>query len=125
MKITKFKLTPEPVFPTRDWIKGESWHIAQNNVFFHALDDIDTSETMIIMTTNMLDLMDKAVVSRLYVVEFPPPSLEVKKSVAEQRCKELHMEHEGILKEIEQNENKYSDLRKVLELVMERYVEQF
>lgn len=77
------------------------------------------------MTTNMLDLMDKAVISRLYVIEFPPPSLEIKISIVEQRCKELHIESKPIVEEIKKNKENYPDLRKVLELVMERYIEQF
>ena len=115
----------ESVFPSRGWVKGQAWHVAQNNILLHELDDIDTSQICVIMTTNMLDLMDKAVISRLYIIEFPPPTLEVKKAVAKQRCKELQMEYEPILKQIEENEDRYPDLRKILELVMERYVEQF
>lgn len=35
----------ESVFPTRDWMKAESWHIAQNNVFFHEL-SLPSKETL-------------------------------------------------------------------------------
>ena len=115
----------ESVFPSRGWVKGQAWHVAQNNILLHELDDIDTSKMSVIMTTNMLDLMDKAVISRLFVIEFPLPTLEVKISVVEQRCKELQMKYDELVKHIEENEEKYPDLRKVLELVMVRYLEQF
>ena len=62
----------ESVFPDRDWMKGESWHVAQNNILFHQIDDLDTSQTSLIMTTNKFQLLDSALKDRLYAIEFPP-----------------------------------------------------
>lgn len=60
------------LFITRDYgSKLEAWYIGQINVFFHELDELETDTACVILTTNRLDLMDKAVIDRLYLVEFP------------------------------------------------------
>jgi SpoVK/Ycf46/Vps4 family AAA+-type ATPase len=60
------------LFITRDYgSKLEAWYIGQINVFFHELDEMETDKTCVILTTNRLDLMDKAVIDRLFPVEFP------------------------------------------------------
>ena len=61
----------ESVFPDRDWMKGESWHVAQNNILFHQIDNLDTSKTCLIMTTNRYQLLDSALKDRLYPISFP------------------------------------------------------
>jgi SpoVK/Ycf46/Vps4 family AAA+-type ATPase len=87
----------ESVFPTRDWEKGESWHLAQNNVFFHCLDDLDTSKVIVILTTNRYDLLDKAVKDRLFPIEFPAPTPEVLATIAEAKCADVHVPPETIV----------------------------
>jgi SpoVK/Ycf46/Vps4 family AAA+-type ATPase len=91
----------ESVFPTRDWAKAESWHIAQNNVFFHELDNIDTSKLLVILTTNRYDLLDKAVKDRLYNIEFPLPSKGALKEIAKFKCSQLRMDPHTVLKQID------------------------
>ena len=59
------------LFITRDFKKLEAWYIGQINVFFHELDSIDTSKVIVILTTNRIDLMDKALIDRLYTIECP------------------------------------------------------
>ncbi len=112
----------ESVFPTRDWMKAESWHIAQNNVFFHELDNVDTSKTLVILTTNRYDLLDKAVKDRLYNIEFPLPSKETLKEIAKFKSAQLRMEPDFAIKAIEK-EN-FRTIRELERLIMEAYIEE-
>lgn len=91
----------ESIFPKRDWIKGESWHLAQNNVFFHRLDDLNTSKISVILTTNRYDLIDKAIKDRLYNIEFPIPSEETLIEITKKKCLKLNLEFEDIRTKIE------------------------
>jgi len=111
----------ESVFPTRDWMKAESWHIAQNNIFFHKLDGVDTSKTLVILTTNRYDLLDKAVKDRLYNIEFPLPSKETLKEIAKFKCAQLRMEPDFAIKEIEKGE--FKTVRELERLIMETYID--
>jgi len=112
----------ESVFPTRDWAKAESWHIAQNNVFFHELDNLDTSRALVILTTNRYDLLDKAVKDRLYSIEFPLPSKEALREIAEYKCAQLKMNPRNILAHIEKG--KFRTVRELELFILERYIEE-
>ena len=111
----------ESVFPTRDWMKAESWHIAQNNVFFHELDKVDTSRTLVILTTNRYDLLDKAVKDRLYSIEFPLPSKVTLKEIAKFKCAQLRIKPDFAIREIEKG--KLKTIRELERLIMETYIE--
>lgn len=90
----------ESIFPTRDWIKGESWHLAQNNVFFHQLDELDSSKMSVILTTNRYDLIDKAIKDRLYNIEFPKPSKHTLTEIAKHKCLKLKLDFNKIKSKI-------------------------
>ena len=91
----------ESIFPTRDWIKGESWHLAQNNVFFHRLDELDTSKISVILTTNRYDLIDKAIKDRLYNIEFPKPDEEILNEIAKFKCLKLKLNYDDIKSKVQ------------------------
>jgi AAA+ superfamily predicted ATPase len=110
------------VFPTRDWAKAESWHIAQNNVFFHELDNVDTSKTLVILTTNRYDLLDKAVKDRLYSIEFPLPSREALKEIAEYKCAQLKIKPDAVFTEIEKGS--FKTVRELETFIMEYYIKE-
>lgn len=112
----------ESVFPRRDWVKGESWHVAQNNVLFHELDRLDTSKVMVILTTNEISLMDRALRDRLYEIEFPLPTQEILIQVAKDRCEKLMIPWEPVVERIKANRNMKS-VRDVEKLVMDYYAE--
>jgi SpoVK/Ycf46/Vps4 family AAA+-type ATPase len=113
----------ESVFPDREWIKGESWHVAQNNILFHQLDNLDTSRAAVIMTTNKFELLDKALKDRLYPIEFPLPTQEILLEIARQRCLEMDMPHDKITTEICAQPTKYRSVRAVEKLVIEAYID--
>ncbi|MFQ5884994.1 MAG: AAA family ATPase [Thermoplasmata archaeon] len=103
----------ESVFPSRDWMKGESWHIAQNNVFFHELDGLDTSRICVVLTTNRYDLLDRAVKDRLVPIEFPLPSEETLKEIAVFKCSKLKMDNvERVVNQI--GEGKFKTIRELV-----------
>lgn len=113
----------ESVFPRRDWVKGESWHIAQNNVLFHELDRMDTSYTTVILSTNELSLMDKALRDRLYGIEFSNPPRETLLEMAKDRCDDLMIPWQELVSRIEADD-KIKTIRDVEKAVLEYYAEE-
>lgn len=112
----------ESVFPTRDWMKGESWHIAQNNVFFHELDSIDTSKLSVILTTNRYDLLDKAVKDRLENIEFPKPGKESQIEIAKEKLRILKIDNcDEVLNAI--NEGKFDSIRGLEKYIHKYYID--
>lgn len=115
----------ESIFPKRDWIKGESWHLAQNNVFFHRLDELDTSKISVILTTNRYDLIDKAIKDRLYNIEFPLPSKETLIEITKKKCLNLNLEFNEIRTKIEFDDIKSMRTleKKILSLYIDKILE--
>lgn len=113
----------ESVFPRRDWVKGESWHIAQNNVLFHELDRMDSSYTAVILSTNELSLMDKALRDRLYEIEFTSPPKETLLEIARDRCEDLMIPWQEVASRIEADD-KVKTIRDVERVVLEYYAEE-
>ena len=111
----------ESVFPRRDWVKGESWHIAQNNVLFHELDRLDTSKAVVILTTNEIGLMDRALRDRLLEVKFPHPDKDTCVQVAKDRCEELMIPWDAVVEQILATDGLES-VRQVESIVIEHYV---
>lgn len=112
----------ESVFPTRDWQKGQSWHVAQNNVFFHKLDNVNSAKTIVFLTTNRYDLIDKAIKDRLYSLEIPQPDTQTLFEIASSRCFELGMKSDEITKIISQSPKDYTSIRALEKLIMEEYI---
>lgn len=63
----------ESIFMARGSQHAKEWHFSQDSVFFHSIDDIDTSRSTIILTSNRPDLIDEAIRDRFlsYVVDYP------------------------------------------------------
>lgn len=64
----------ESLFLARSADTAREWHFSQNSVFFHAIDEIDTAHTAVVLTTNRLDLVDAAIADRLLAYAFPAPA---------------------------------------------------
>lgn len=110
----------ESVFPDREWAKGQSWHNSQNNMLLHTLDNLDTSKTIVIMTTNKYNLLDSALKDRLYNIEFQPPEQSILIEIAEKKCKELDIESKDIIKELKIKN--FGSIRDIEKFVLEKYV---
>jgi transitional endoplasmic reticulum ATPase len=115
----------ESVFPDRNWMKGESWHIAQNNILFHQIDNLDTSKTSLIMTTNKYELLDSALKDRLYPIAFPELDLETAIEIAKLKCAERGVDPVPVLKKVGSDGNSSRSGRAIEKLVIEEYIEQF
>jgi len=84
------------LFITREYgVKLETWYLSHLNVLFHEIDKLDTSKDVIFMTTNKVDLVDFALIDRLYTIEIPLPSKETMKEYAKERLIELKMINPG------------------------------
>lgn len=63
----------ESIFMARGSQHAKEWHFSQDSVFFHSIDELDTSRAMIVLTSNRPDLIDEAIHDRFlsYVVDYP------------------------------------------------------
>jgi SpoVK/Ycf46/Vps4 family AAA+-type ATPase len=113
----------ESIFMSRGRERIESWHIAQDNVFFHMLDELDTSRMGVIATTNWIELVDKALIDRLYPVEFKPLDLETALAIAKRRCMELGVDYEKAEREIKSMNPPPKSAREVERIVIKHYME--
>lgn len=113
----------ESVFPDREWEKGESWYMAQNNIFFHQVDNMDTSKTIVIMTTNKYNLLDKALKDRLYPIEFPETDEKTMLEIIKSKCMEKGIEDSWVIKEIKKNPENFKSVRAIEKLIIDKYVE--
>jgi AAA+ superfamily predicted ATPase len=79
----------ESIFMARGSTHAKEWHFSQDSVFFHAVDELDTSRSIIVLTSNRPDLVDEAIRDRFlpYDVGYPSPEiiLAVARSIAEQQ----------------------------------------
>jgi SpoVK/Ycf46/Vps4 family AAA+-type ATPase len=113
----------ESIFMSRGRERIESWHIAQDNVFFHMLDELDTSRMGVIATTNWVELVDKALIDRLYPIEFKPLDLETALAIVKRRCMELGVDYEKVEKEIRPMNPPPKSAREVERIVIKHYIE--
>jgi SpoVK/Ycf46/Vps4 family AAA+-type ATPase len=115
----------ESVFPDRDWMKGESWHVAQNNILFHQIDDLDTSKTCLIMTTNKYQLLDSALKDRLYPIPFQQLDTQTAIDIAKIKCAQKGVDPASVTKKISSEPNKFRSGRSIDKLIVEEYIMQF
>jgi SpoVK/Ycf46/Vps4 family AAA+-type ATPase len=114
----------ESVFPDRDWMKGESWHVAQNNILFHQIDELDTAQTSLIMTTNKFQLLDSALKDRLYPIEFPPIDQETALEVARMKCRGKEIDPAGAEARIRAEPEAFRSGRAIERMVVMEYIRQ-
>ena len=63
----------ESIFMARGSQHAKEWHFSQDSVFFHSIDDLDTSRSVIVLTSNRPDLSDDAIRDRFlsYLIDYP------------------------------------------------------
>jgi len=63
----------ESIFMARGRPARQRVHFSQDSVFFHSIDELDTSRSTIVLTSNRPDLIDEAIRDRFlsYVVDYP------------------------------------------------------
>lgn len=117
----------ESLFMSRDAMGlVREWHFSQNSVFFHEVDELDTSKTAIILTTNRYDLIDDAIKDRFYNIEFPNPSLDTLIKIMRKTASRNAMRDE-VIEDMENymktNSEVFKSIRDVLRLVTREYVD--
>jgi AAA+ superfamily predicted ATPase len=114
----------ESLLLSRNSSGAKEWHFGQNSVFFHNVDELDTSSTVVVLTTNRLDLVDPAIVDRFLTYEFGDPAPEVLEQVARDKARFQGLE-EGDLQSVLERlvaPGRITSLREVERLVMRAYV---
>jgi ATPase family associated with various cellular activities (AAA) len=114
----------ESLFLTRSSGGAKEWHFSQNSVFFHSLDELDTSHTAVVLTTNRIDLLDEAIIDRLMTYEFGSPPRDVLVEVARTRAEKQHLD-DAALGEIVariRDDPSIRSIREVERLVTNAYV---
>jgi AAA+ superfamily predicted ATPase len=114
----------EALFLDRTKETSEGWNTGMNNVLFHQLDEMDTSKCCVLMTTNLIGYLDKALRYRLYPVEFPLPSTETLVAIGKLRCLDLKLNPAEIEMRIRTAPDTFKSIRAVEMLVFEKYVTQ-
>ncbi len=115
----------ESLFMARSAGGAKEWHFSQNSVFFHSLDELDTSHTVVVLTTNRFDLLDEAVVDRLLPYEFSAPSKDVLLEVALDKARAQRLTERDIKPVLEHISNgaHIHSIREVERLVTRAYVD--
>jgi AAA+ superfamily predicted ATPase len=72
----------------------KEWHFSQDSVFFHAVDELDTSSAVVVLTTNRPDLVDDAIRDRFleYRIDYPGADILIEVALrlaAEQQFSDL------------------------------------
>jgi AAA+ superfamily predicted ATPase len=115
----------ESLFLARSSGGAKEWHFSQNSVFFHAVDELDTSRTAVILTTNRIDLLDEAIVDRFLPYEFGTPPPDVLEEVARQRARLQHLDESAlapILQAIHDPAQPVKSIREVERQVTRAYI---
>jgi AAA+ superfamily predicted ATPase len=115
----------ESLFLTRSSGGAKEWHFSQNSVFFHAIDELDTAHTAVVLTTNRIDLVDEAIVDRFLPYEFPAPPREVLLEVARHRAtlqKLSDAQFVPVLAAVNDADNQPKSIREVERLVTRAYI---
>jgi replication-associated recombination protein RarA len=67
----------ESILMARGNEHAKEWHFSQDSVFFHAVDDLDTSRAILVLTTNRPDLVDDAIRDRFLTYSLDYPDIEL------------------------------------------------
>ncbi|HEX6512530.1 MAG TPA: ATP-binding protein [Chloroflexota bacterium] len=114
----------ESLFLTRGSSGAKEWHFSQNSVFFHNIDDLDTAHTIVVLTTNRIDLLDEAIVDRFMPYEFGLPATDVLEEVARAKGRLQALSGEELKPALELIRlGAVKSIREVERLVMRAFVE--
>ena len=78
----------ESILMARGSSNAKEWHFSQDSVFFHSVDELDTSRTAVFLTSNRPDLVDDAIRDRFLAYAFDTPDADLLVEVARRRAEE-------------------------------------
>ncbi|HEY7061353.1 MAG TPA: AAA family ATPase [Chloroflexota bacterium] len=102
------------------------WHFSQNSVFFHRVDELDTSRAVVMLTTNRADLVDAAVRDRFEEIAVPAPPRDVLLEVLRAKLRQQELPEDDAERYLEQLEARGGDgfsVRAIERLVMRQYIQ--
>ena len=106
---------------------SKEWHFSIDSIIFHELDRLNPSNTIVIATTNRPDLVDKALKSRLYEIEVPPPPKDELLDIAEEMVRSMvdsEIKVEALMSTIRSRiEKENFDLRDIQHIVLVECIE--
>lgn len=80
----------ESILMARGSSNAKEWHFSQDSVFFHSVDELDTSRTVVFLTSNRPDLVDEAIRDRFLAYSLGTPDPELLVEVGLRRADEHH-----------------------------------
>ena len=78
----------ESILMARGSSNAKEWHFSQDSVFFHSVDELDTSRTAVFLTSNRPDLVDDAIRDRFLAYSLTQPDIDLLVEVALRRAAE-------------------------------------
>jgi SpoVK/Ycf46/Vps4 family AAA+-type ATPase len=82
----------ESILMGRSASQAREWHFAQNSVFFHTVDELDVTRSVLFLTSNRTDLVDAAILDRFLRYTVPPPDARLLVEVATGLAREHDLE---------------------------------
>jgi SpoVK/Ycf46/Vps4 family AAA+-type ATPase len=118
----------ESILMARGSSNAKEWHFSQDSVFFHSVDELDTSRTAVFLTSNRPDLVDDAIRDRFLAYPLGNPDAELLVEVASRRAAEHQFspDQQARLAERVRSDALAGELRSVREaerMVVRQYVE--
>jgi SpoVK/Ycf46/Vps4 family AAA+-type ATPase len=118
----------ESVLMARGSENAKEWHFSQDSVFFHSVDELDTSRTAVFLTSNRPDLVDEAILDRFLAYSFGVPNRELLVEIAVRNAAEQRFDAEQIAHLAERirraaDEGKLVSIREAERMVVREYVE--
>ena len=109
---------------------AKEWHFSINSVLFHSLDNQleQPMKFLVIGTSNRIDLVDKALLSRLYPIEIKSPNVEQMQEFLKLALEEnkLPLGNESLINKVSEKIRigEISDYRGIEHSILEEYVSQ-
>jgi ATP-dependent 26S proteasome regulatory subunit len=118
----------ESILMARGSENAKEWHFSQDSVFFHSVDELDTSRTVVFLTSNRRDLVDEAILDRFLSYSFGYPDRDMLIEVARRRAEEQRLAPEQVERLVERVRKSVAagelrNVREVERLVVRQYVE--
>jgi SpoVK/Ycf46/Vps4 family AAA+-type ATPase len=86
----------ESILMARGSSNAKEWHFSQDSVFFHSVDELDTSRTAVFLTSNRPDLVDDAIRDRFLAYSLGRPDADLLVEVARRRAAEHHFSQDQL-----------------------------
>jgi len=115
----------ESLFFQRSHSGVREWHFSQNSVFFHRVDELDTSRAIVMLTTNRADLVDAAVRDRFEDVAVAALDRDVLVDVLRAKLRQQELpdaDAERFMRQLEAASGDAISVRAIERLVMKEYI---